>query len=68
MTRILAQEVGNYNIRVNCIAPGPFISPINELNSQEIEKIIKSNAIKKLLHPKKLQILFCFCAVIILQQ
>ena len=54
MTRILAQEVGNYNIRVNCIAPGPFISPINELNSQEIEKIIKSNAIKKIITPEEI--------------
>lgn len=49
MTHILAKEVGEYNIRVNCIAPGPFLSSMNKLNEENKKQIIKLNALKRII-------------------
>lgn len=48
ITRVLAAEVGDYNIRVNAVSPGPFISKINPMNEVEKEIIKRENAIHKI--------------------
>lgn len=54
MTRLLANEAGAYNVRVNCIAPGPFVSPMNELDSESKKEIIKSSALKDIVTPEEI--------------
>lgn len=49
LTQTLAKEVGEYNIRVNCIAPGPFSSSMNDINDQNKKQIIKLNALKRII-------------------
>lgn len=51
MTRVLSKELGQYNVRVNCVAPGPFISSMNSLDSEKIKEVTQNNAIKKLVTP-----------------
>ena len=44
----MAAEVGDYNIRVNAVSPGPFTSKINPMNEVEKEIIKRENAIHKI--------------------
>lgn len=54
MTKILAREIGVYNIRINSIAPGPFVSQMNKLNDSDAEIIQQYNAIPRLVSPEEI--------------
>ncbi|MFA5065103.1 MAG: SDR family oxidoreductase [Dehalococcoidia bacterium] len=57
MTRVLACELGPYNIRVNCIAPGFVKTKFSEAvwsNEVFIQEAMKRMAIKKLCTPEEI--------------
>jgi NAD(P)-dependent dehydrogenase (short-subunit alcohol dehydrogenase family) len=56
MTRATAQELGEFGITVNCIAPGPFLTdlPGRLLSVEEKERFAKMTALGRWADPKEL--------------
>ena len=55
LTKYFAAYLTQYNIRVNCISPGPFPSPDVQKESQFIKKLSLKNPLKRIGHPDELQ-------------
>ncbi|GIX04807.1 MAG: gluconate 5-dehydrogenase [Planctomycetaceae bacterium] len=56
MTRAMALELGPYNITVNCLAPGPFLTdlPASVLSSAERQKFAERTALGRWGQPQEL--------------
>lgn len=62
MTRVLAKELGQYNVRVNCVAPGPFNSSMTSLKVENVKEIIDNSVVKKLVTPFEIAEVVLFLA------
>jgi 2-hydroxycyclohexanecarboxyl-CoA dehydrogenase len=51
-SKSLAQEVGRYNIRVNCVSPGVVRTPMSAPNQDLLEKFAKRVPLKRLGEPQ----------------
>jgi 3-oxoacyl-[acyl-carrier protein] reductase len=64
MTRVLAKELGDENITVNCVAPGMIATPGTQEHSAEeaFNRVMNNQAIKKRGKPEHLANLIAFLA------
>ena len=65
MTRTLAHELGNDNIRVNCVMPGAIITERQQrlwLTDDYKAEILEAQALKRLIHPEEVARLILFLA------
>jgi len=52
-TKVISNEIGRYNIRVNSIAPGPIVTDmLNDMDEKAKNDMIESSALKKLGAPE----------------
>jgi|ECHhosMinimDraft_1075155.scaffolds.fasta_scaffold00143_10 NAD(P)-dependent dehydrogenase (short-subunit alcohol dehydrogenase family) len=56
ITRVMAKELGKYNIRVNCVAPGlvPTEASLARVNNDYIRKVEENTSLGKITTPKDL--------------
>lgn len=60
-TKSLAREVGNFNIRVNCIAPGPIATDmLSSIPEKKINKLIKATPLRKIGVPEDIALMVTF--------
>jgi len=52
-SRVFAREMADFNVRVNCIAPGPINTDlISGVSKEQIHNIVERQVIRKQFHPK----------------
>lgn len=60
-TKTLAREVGNFNIRVNCIAPGPVNTDmLSALPEKAVSQLVKMTPLRKLGQPEDVALMVAF--------
>lgn len=60
-TKSLAREVGSFNIRVNCIAPGPVATDmIATLPQKTIGKLVKATPLNRIGEPEDIALMVAF--------
>ncbi len=47
-SKSLAQEIGRFNVRVNCVSPGVVVTPMSAPNKELLEKFAKRVPLKRL--------------------
>lgn len=61
LTKSLAREVGGFNVRVNCIAPGPIETDmITTIPKKTLDKIIKMTPLRKIGTPEDIALMVTF--------
>ncbi|MDC6120838.1 SDR family NAD(P)-dependent oxidoreductase [Serratia rubidaea] len=61
LTKSLAREVGNFNIRVNCIAPGPVATDmISSVPKKTMDQLIKLTPLRKMGEPEDIAMMVTF--------
>ena len=62
-TKSVARELGQYNVTVNAVAPGPVDTPIlGSLRDTIIERVVKVNPIARLAKPREIANVIVFLA------
>lgn len=60
-TKSLAREVGNFNIRVNCIAPGPIATDmISSIPEKTLRQLVKLTPLQKIGEPEDIAMMVAF--------
>ncbi|WP_300003793.1 3-oxoacyl-ACP reductase FabG [uncultured Cedecea sp.] len=60
-TKSLAREVGNFNIRVNCIAPGPIATDmISSIPKKTLAQLVKLTPLQKMGEPEDIAMMVSF--------
>jgi len=60
-TKSLAREVGNFNIRVNCIAPGPIATDmISSIPQKTLKQLVKLTPLQKMGEPEDIAMMVAF--------
>lgn len=61
LTKSLAREVGNFNIRVNCIAPGPIETDmISSIPKKTMSQLVKMTPLRKIGEPEDIAMMVSF--------
>ncbi|WLI76613.1 3-oxoacyl-ACP reductase FabG [Kosakonia sp. H02] len=60
-TKTLAREVGNFNIRVNCIAPGPVMTDmLASVPEKTVSQLTKMTPLRKIGEPEDIALMVAF--------
>jgi 3-oxoacyl-[acyl-carrier protein] reductase len=61
LTRILARELGPYNVCVNCVAPGMVLTPFHKYTPKEVVGIVEQMVpLKKVSQPEDIALVILF--------
>ena len=52
LSKSLAQEVGRFNITINCVSPGPIETPMSAPNRELMDKLAKKTPLKRIGQPR----------------